>query len=91
MACSLEEHFGLEGPWNLGITQVERAHIDGLNHFLSVIDSSRFTQSRSCSLYASGNAMAPMSSRIRPGAGGLVGSSMTFSFIGAFDMAADSP
>ena len=38
-------------------------------------------------LYASGNTMAPMSGRVYPGAGGPVGSSMTFSYIAALDMA----
>ena len=38
-------------------------------------------------LYASGNTMAPMSGRIYPGAGGPVGSSMTFSYIAALHMA----
>ncbi len=38
-------------------------------------------------LYASGNTMAPMTGRIYPGAGGPVGSSMTFSYIAALDLA----
>jgi len=40
-------------------------------------------------LYASGNTMAPMSGRIYPGAGGPVGSSMTFSYIAALDLAGE--
>ncbi len=40
-------------------------------------------------LYASGNTMAPMTGRIYPGAGGPVGSSMTFSYIAA--LADDGP
>ncbi|MCD4533064.1 FAD-dependent oxidoreductase [Nocardioides sp. cx-169] len=40
-------------------------------------------------LYASGNAMAPMSGRIYPGAGGPVGSSMVFSWVAARDMAGE--
>jgi 3-oxosteroid 1-dehydrogenase len=38
-------------------------------------------------LYASGNAMAPMTGRVYPGAGGPIGSSMTFSYLAALDMA----
>jgi 3-oxosteroid 1-dehydrogenase len=37
-------------------------------------------------LYASGNTMAAMSGRIYPGAGGPVGSSMTFSYLAALDL-----
>jgi len=41
-------------------------------------------------LYASGNAMAPMSGRIYPGAGGPVGSSIAFSWVAALEMAGKS-
>jgi 3-oxosteroid 1-dehydrogenase len=38
-------------------------------------------------LYAAGNTMAPMTGRVYPGAGGPIGSSITFSYIAALDMA----